>query len=139
MDQHHIRPVRPPPTSRRALFHPSTRRQPPTSVVRPDTATIFQQPMEDELVERNEKGEYKVDAPNTSYKHLVAMSREADEETEQENQMIELYGKQNAHWDPAAVEEEIKGALKSSLKKKTASIEDDRWMFEGETDGLGKK
>jgi hypothetical protein len=37
--------------------------------------------MEDELVERNEKGEYKVDAPSTSYKHLVAMSREADEET----------------------------------------------------------
>tara|TARA_R110002003_G_scaffold48_3_gene3918 strand:+ start:26130 stop:26438 length:309 start_codon:yes stop_codon:yes gene_type:complete len=81
MDPHHIRPVRPPPTSRRALFHASTRRQPPTSVVRPDTATIFQQPMEDELVERNEKGEYKVDAPSTSYKHLVAMSREADEET----------------------------------------------------------
>jgi hypothetical protein len=53
--------------------------------------------------------------------------------------MIDLYGKQNAHWDPAAVEEEIKAALKSSLKKKTASIEEDRWMFEGESDGLGKK
>jgi hypothetical protein len=49
--------------------------------------------------------------------------------------MIDLYGKQNAHWDPAAVEEEIKGALKSSLKKKVASIQDDKWMFEGD----GKK
>jgi hypothetical protein len=63
----------------------------------------------------------------------------ADGCTEQENQLIDLYGKQNAHWDPAAVEEEIKAALKSSLKKKTASIEEDRWMFEGESDGLGKK
>jgi hypothetical protein len=29
------------------------------------------------------------------------------------------------------VEAEIKAALKSSLQKKVASIEDDRWMFEG--------
>ena len=44
--------------------------------------------------------------------------------------MIELYGKPNAHWDPAAVEEEIGAALKSSLKRKTTGVEDDRWMFE---------
>jgi hypothetical protein len=42
-----------------------------------------------------------------------------------------LYGKQNAHWDPKAVEEEIKAALKSSAKKNVASLEEDRWMFEG--------
>jgi hypothetical protein len=33
------------------------------------------------------------------------------------------------------VEEEIRAALKSSLKKKVASLEDDRWMFEGEVEG----
>jgi hypothetical protein len=50
---------------------------------------------------------------------------------EQENQIIELYGKQNAHWDPVAVEEEIKGALKSSARKRVAGLQEDRWMFEG--------
>lgn len=53
--------------------------------------------------------------------------------------MIELYGQQNAHWDKEAVEVEIKAALKSSLAKKIASLEDDRWMFEGDADPLGKK
>lgn len=60
------------------------------------------------------------------------MGTMADILTEQENQMIDLYGKQNAHWDPVAVEEEIKVALKSSLRKKTASVEEDRWMFMSE-------
>ena len=52
--------------------------------------------------------------------------------------MIDLYGKPNAHWDAAAIEEEIKIALKSSLRKKVASLEEDKWMFQGELD-LGKK
>lgn len=52
--------------------------------------------------------------------------------------MIDLYGKSNAHWDAAAIEEEIKIALKSSLRKKVASLEEDKWMFQGESD-LGKK
>jgi hypothetical protein len=49
--------------------------------------------------------------------------------------MINLYGKTNAQWDAVAVEEEIRAALKSSLKKKVASLEDDRWMFEGGGEG----
>ena len=53
--------------------------------------------------------------------------------------MIELYGQNNAHWDKQAVEVEIKAALKSSLTKKVASLEDDKWMFEGDVDALGKK
>jgi hypothetical protein len=56
---------------------------------------------------------------------------------EQENQMIELYGKQNAHWDQAAVEEEIKGALKRSAGKKVAGLQEDRWMFEREGEKKG--
>jgi hypothetical protein len=45
-----------------------------------------------------------------------------------------LYGKPNAQWDAAAVEDEIKAALKSSLRKKVASLEEDKWMFEGEAE-----
>ncbi|KAF1915461.1 hypothetical protein BDU57DRAFT_518438 [Ampelomyces quisqualis] len=130
-----IRATRPPP-SRRALFQTSTstrRNHPSTSVVRPDTATtVFPPAMCDELVERDEKGQFKVNAPSTMYKHLaMGANREAEEEIEQENQIIDLYGKQDAHWDPAAVEEEIKGAVKSSLRRKVASLQEDRWMFEG--------
>ena len=53
--------------------------------------------------------------------------------------MIELYGQQNAHWDKHAVEAEVKTALKSSLAKKVASLDDDKWMFKGDADALGKK
>lgn len=53
--------------------------------------------------------------------------------------MIELYGQQTAHWDKQAVEAEVKAALKSSLAKKVASLNDDKWMFEGEPDAPGKK
>jgi hypothetical protein len=62
----------------------------------------------------------------------------ADDIAAQENELIELYGKPNAHWDAAAIEEEIKGALKSSLRKKIVSIEEDKWMFQGDSE-LGKK
>ncbi len=48
--------------------------------------------------------------------------------------MIELYDQQNAHWGKEAVKADIKAALKSSLAKKVASLEDDKWMFEGDAD-----
>jgi hypothetical protein len=70
------RATRPPP-SRRAFFHASTRRPAAPSVVRPDTANLFPQTMDDELVERDEKGQYKV--TSSMYKHL-AQTRETDEE-----------------------------------------------------------
>jgi hypothetical protein len=37
------------------------------------------------------------------------------------------------------VEAEVKAALKSSLAKKVASTEDDKWMFQGDVDAVGKK
>ncbi|KAJ4989355.1 hypothetical protein SVAN01_05080 [Stagonosporopsis vannaccii] len=134
----HNRTVRPPP--RRNLFH-GTRRG-GTTAVRPDTATIFQQPTGEELVERAPNGEYALYAPQTVYKHMalgLGVGRETDEETEQENQMIDLYGRKIAHYDKEAVEAEVKAALKSSLAKKVASLEDDKWMFQGDTDASGKK
>ncbi|KAH6622360.1 hypothetical protein C7974DRAFT_220659 [Boeremia exigua] len=136
----HTRAVRPPAGARRNLFQ-STRRQNPTAV-RPDTATIFQQPMEEEMVERTSNGEFALYAPQTVYKHMalgLGSGRESDEDTEQENQIIELYGRKNTHWDTEAVEAEVKAALKSSLAKKVASLEDDKWMFEGDADAAGKK
>lgn len=79
----HARAVRPPPGARRNLFQ-STRRQNPTAV-RPDTATtIFQQPLEDEMVERKPDGEYVMFAPQTVYKHMalgLGNGRDSDEET----------------------------------------------------------
>lgn len=53
--------------------------------------------------------------------------------------MIELFGQKTTYWDKEAVEAEVKIALKSSLAKKVSSIEDDRWMFEGDGDAMGKK
>ena len=44
----------------------------------------------------------------------------------------------NALWKETC-EAEVMGALKSSLAKKVASIEDDKWMFVGDVDALGKK
>ena len=78
----HTRAVRPPPGARRTLFQ-GARRQNPTAI-RPDTATIFQQNMEDELVERMPNGEYALYAPQTVYKHMalgLGNGREGDEET----------------------------------------------------------
>ena len=77
----HLRAVRPPPGSRRNLFQ-SARRQNPTTV-RPDRemATIFQQPQEDELVERTAQGEYIMYAPQMNYTHMaLSLGREGDEE-----------------------------------------------------------
>ncbi|KAL6704567.1 hypothetical protein ACN47E_008077 [Coniothyrium glycines] len=135
------RAVRMPAGSRHNLFQGQpARRQNPTTV-RPDhdVSGIFQQPQEDELVERTENGEYSVAAPQAVYRNVATgMGNEAHEEIEQENELIDLYDKPNAHWDAATVEQEIKGALKSSLRKKVASIKDDKWMFQAESD-IGRK
>jgi hypothetical protein len=45
-----------------------------------------------------------------------------------------MYGKPNVHWAATGIEEEIRIALKSSLRKKVASLEDDRWMFQAESE-----
>ncbi|KAF2854450.1 hypothetical protein T440DRAFT_465415 [Plenodomus tracheiphilus IPT5] len=135
------RAVRLPPNARRNIFHTTSRRQNPTTI-RPDhemPANIFQPPTEEEFVERDAQGEYKIAAPHPVYKNMaLGVPPEEDEETSQDNEMISLYEKRNSHWDPKMVEEEIRVALKNSLRKKVASIEDDRWMFEGETE-VGKK
>ncbi|OAL50945.1 hypothetical protein IQ07DRAFT_479582, partial [Pyrenochaeta sp. DS3sAY3a] len=130
------RAVRPPPASRRNLFPGTSSRRTNTTTIRPDreaTATnIFQQPGEDELVERDASGEYVVFAPQMGSKNMgMPGGGDAEGEEEAERQIINLYGKSTAHWDAAAIEEEIKIALKSSLRKKVASLEDDAWMFEG--------
>lgn len=52
--------------------------------------------------------------------------------------MIDLYGRKIAHYDEKVVEAEVKAALKSSLAKKVASLEDDKWMFQGDIDTSGK-
>jgi hypothetical protein len=86
------RAVRLPPTARRNIFaqhsaQQSTRRGQPAPSIRPDkeasAPAIFQQPGEDELVERNEKGEYIVQAPTPVYRNMAlsGLEREVEEET----------------------------------------------------------
>ncbi|KAH6866337.1 hypothetical protein J4E91_007709 [Alternaria rosae] len=146
------RAIRLPPTTRRNIFAAHTTQQQQTQSqqpparrqnqaapsIRPDSREIeqdiFMQPTQDEFVERDDIGEYVVKAPAPVYREM-GVGSEGDEEGEQENEMIQLYGKTNAQWDAVVVEEEIRAALKSSLKKKVASLEDDRWMFEGEGEG----
>ncbi|KAH9872656.1 hypothetical protein J1614_005050 [Plenodomus biglobosus] len=135
------RAVRLPPNARRNIFHTTSRRQNATTI-RPDhqmSANIFQQPTEEEFVERDEQGEYKIAAPHPVYKNMaLGVAPEEDEETNQDNEMISLYEKGHSHFDPKMVEEEVRVALKNSMRKNVASIEDDRWMYEGEMDA-GKK
>ncbi|CAI9627541.1 hypothetical protein GT037_009210 [Alternaria burnsii] len=148
------RAIRLPPTTRRNIFashtaqNPDQRQQPQHAParrqngaapsVRPDSreieADIFSSSADEDFVERDALGEYIVKAPTPVYRDMGVGSEE-DDESEQENQVINLYGKTNAQWDMEAVEEEIRAALKSSLKKKVGSLEDDRWMFEGEGEG----
>lgn len=78
------RAVRLPPNARRNIFSTQTsRRQNPTTV-RPDreAPSIFQQPQEDELVERDDNGEYKTTAPENVYKNMaLGFGGDEDEET----------------------------------------------------------
>ncbi|EDU40500.1 hypothetical protein PtrSN002B_005669 [Pyrenophora tritici-repentis] len=142
------RAIRLPPTARRNLFATAQQQQQQTSrrqngtapSIRPDSREvepdIFQQPAEDELVERDDQGEYVIHAPDPVYGNNKDAEPEDNDEAEQENELIEMYvnGKPDAHWDTDAVEEEVRAALKNSLRKKVASLEDDKWMFEAETE-----
>jgi len=93
------RAIRLPPTARRNLFgaaqqqqqqqqqQQSSRRQNGTAPsIRPDSREvepdIFQQPAEDELVERDDQGEYVIHAPVPVYRNNNANSEhEGDDET----------------------------------------------------------
>jgi len=119
MDQR--RPIRPSSTARRGLFNNTTSRRHPhpnplhsTSSLQPSHATSSHpstrptipiapsdpDPAAD-LVERDSAGNYKISAPITAMKMGSGGAGAEDEEVEQENQMIALYGKENCHWDQA--------------------------------------
>ncbi|KAL5380207.1 hypothetical protein DPSP01_008008 [Paraphaeosphaeria sporulosa] len=145
----HRRPIRPPPghpvgAPRRPLFtttsttssQPSRANSRTTAASKPTTVHISPDDPnnpDDDLVERDATGSYKIMAPSAAMKAGVAPPISAEqEEKDQEDQIIALYGKSSCHWDQAAVLDEIRAALKSSLERKVASLEADRWMFEGE-------
>lgn len=58
---------------------------------------------EDDLVERDSAGNYKTVGPTTAMKMSVTggLKSDADEEADQEKQVIDLYGKESGHWDQA--------------------------------------
>ncbi|KAJ4302767.1 hypothetical protein N0V90_001658 [Kalmusia sp. IMI 367209] len=129
------RPVRPAPSTRRALFHTTTARAKPAHPPSKTTVHIASETASpaDDLVERDAAGNYKILAPTTAMKMGVDKGTSPEEEEkDQEDQMIALYGRSNCHWDQAAILEEIKVALRASLERKVQSLDVDRWMFEGE-------
>ena len=101
------RPVRPPQqqTSRRPLFNTAASRSKPTTTNSKTVHIASEASHQDEdLVERDPSGNYKVIGPTTAMKMGVDRGLDVDdEEKEQEDQMIALYGKQNVHWDQAGM------------------------------------
>lgn len=111
----HRRPIRPPhPTNpRRPLFntastssaHPSRANSRGAATSKPATVHISPDDTnnrDDDLVERDAAGNYKIMAPSTAMKMAVEPPVSPEqEEKEQEDQMIALYGKSNCHWDQA--------------------------------------
>ncbi|KAL5393759.1 hypothetical protein PMIN03_011150 [Paraphaeosphaeria minitans] len=114
----HRRPIRPPPghpagVPRRALFtttsttssHPSRANSRTTTSSKPATVHISPDDAnnpDDDLVERDAAGNYKIMAPSAAMKAGVAPPISAEqEEKDQEDQIIALYGKSSCHWDQA--------------------------------------
>ncbi|KAF2638958.1 hypothetical protein P280DRAFT_470964 [Massarina eburnea CBS 473.64] len=142
------RPVRPPPASRRALFHPQTSQPRRANPHNPSTHTkpsvhiaVEEASPEEDLVERDASGNYRVAGPTTAMKvgtlGTSSVKSEGEEAEKQERQMISMFGQENGHWDQAAILEEIKHALQNNLERKVQSLEADKWMFEGEGKSKG--
>ena len=57
---------------------------------------------DDELVERDEKGNYKILGPSAAMRMSIEKpTTPEEEEKEQEDNMIALYGRGHCHWDQA--------------------------------------
>ena len=66
---------------------------------------------EEELVGRDEFGNYKLHTPTSEMKTAFDLRTEEDEKADQENQVISMYGKQNQHWDQAGKTIGVVGAV----------------------------
>lgn len=113
----HRRPIRPPhpaaAASRHPLFnsssstssHPSRANSRTTATSKSTTVHISADDTnnpDDDLVERDAAGNYKIMAPSAAMKAGVAPPISAEqEEKDQEDQIIALYGKSSCHWDQA--------------------------------------
>ncbi|KAF1974546.1 hypothetical protein BU23DRAFT_553215 [Bimuria novae-zelandiae CBS 107.79] len=117
------------PPGPRAPSRATTASKPSTVHIPPDASTN----PDADLVERDSQGNYKIIAAPAAMRLAIEKPMTAEEEErEQERQVIALYGRSGAWSDQAAVQEEIEGALKSSMSRMIASLETDKWMFEGE-------
>ncbi|KAF2715262.1 hypothetical protein K504DRAFT_23037 [Pleomassaria siparia CBS 279.74] len=139
----------------RNMFNPQPRRPHPHLNPTNSISSSLHIPAEeadpkDDMVERDSSGNYNMAAPATSKGMRGVDDVPAGNEesapgltsgvTEQENQIIALYGSHHKHYDQTLqgdVMSEIKAALSSSLEKKVQSLEHDRWMFEGEGKSKG--
>ncbi|PSN71035.1 hypothetical protein BS50DRAFT_570442 [Corynespora cassiicola Philippines] len=123
---------------RRALFPAPGRRQNPSSAPPsiPAIPTDYTDvSAKEDLVDKDEHGNYIVAAPSAQMKLSIRGGLDAlEEESEQEKQLISMYEKHmgNSKWDDPSLLGEIKAALDSRLRQAVKSLDEDRWMFEGE-------
>jgi hypothetical protein len=114
----HRRPIRPPHPAgapRRPLFttsstgasHPSRANSRTTAASKPAAVHIPPDDpnnRDDDLVERDAAGNYKIMAPSTAMKMAVEVPISPEqEEKEQDDRIIALYGKSSCHWDQAGM------------------------------------
>lgn len=79
------RPARPPPTTRRNIFHAPSSRRPTSATMSTSSLSTLHIPAEeadpkDDLVERDSSGNYNMAAPATNLKPGQAMRSEVDDE-----------------------------------------------------------
>ncbi|KAF2143025.1 uncharacterized protein K452DRAFT_326207 [Aplosporella prunicola CBS 121167] len=115
---------------RRNLFNSNLSRRPTAassaSGTSATTIQVAEEPAADrDIVARDEEGNYKLETPELS----MHIRDEEQEEREAANQLIESYRK---HQHIETSEPEFKATLQASLQAKVESLDEDKWMFEGE-------
>lgn len=114
---------------RRNLFSSNLSRRPTgpssTSATSATTLQLADEHAEDrDIVARDEEGNYRLEMPNVG----PLPRDDAREEREVESRLIETYRKHQQHIEP----NELKATLQASLQAKVESLDEDKWMFEGD-------
>ncbi|KAF2750449.1 hypothetical protein M011DRAFT_474884 [Sporormia fimetaria CBS 119925] len=132
------RATRPPPATRRNVFHAlSSRRQNPSSMSSTSSRSTLLISAEDadrkdDLVERDSAGNIRLTAPMVQKE--TAGEEQPDDDTEEREYIKTLYEDYSSKEDtlPQSLVDSLEDALHVMLEKKVQSLEDDRWMFEGD-------
>ncbi|KAK4694521.1 hypothetical protein P7C71_g3085, partial [Lecanoromycetidae sp. Uapishka_2] len=122
---------------RRNLFHHQLSRR-PTSASTSTSGTTLQESLHDEsseIVVKDRNGNYQVQTPMLP--PLDDDQAQEDDATEKEKldaRLLEMYKDRSLQpGEPT----ELLNAVQASLRRKVASLDEDRWMFEGEQQRAG--